>query len=199
MTSAGEVFRSYTPIFVSLFTVHFRLKPFFVIEILPSGAVSPGGCLGFTNLCVKSWSLSHVICVFLPGFQFLRSVTVSIHWANGMLVPCWMLESSKIPFTPGSVRLVAGKSSLTQLSPLNVLFSLVWVSDSSCKMGTNTDPQTLRHEELRSFNPERSLLHVSNIRGVSYHFRDLLKLSWILPWNFLEVLGLFHVFRIMGI
>lgn len=119
--------------------------------------------------------------------------------ASAGQVACWMLESSKIPLIPGSVRLVAGKSSLAQFNPLNVLFSLVWVSVSSCKTRTNTDPQTLRHEELRSFNPERPLIHVSNIRSVLYHFRDLLKLSWILPWDFLEVLGSLQVFRIMGI
>lgn len=49
-------------------------------------------------------------------------------------------------------------------------------------MRDNTDPQTLRKEQLSNFNPERTHSHVSNIKSVLYHFQELVKLPWILPW-----------------
>lgn len=124
--------------------------------------------------------LSHVIYVFLPGFQVLKAITVNLCWTNVLLLPSWMVESSKASFSSGNLE--AWNSSLFHLNPLNVLFGLVWVSVASYKLRTNTDPQTLRNEELRNFNPEKSLIHVSNVRSVLDRFQDLLKLSWILYW-----------------
>lgn len=138
----GEVIRSYTPISVTLFIIHLRLKPFFFSYRCCSQVLSL--LEDASNSQIFMWNsagLSHAICVFLPGFQFLESIIVSLCWASGMAVAKLNIRVFKNIFhhrdrEVGSMAI----SSLVQFNPLHVPFSPVWVSAASCKMRNNTDP-----------------------------------------------------------
>lgn len=137
--------------------------------------MSSEGCFIFMR---DSVGLSHAFCVLLPGLQFLEPMIVSLCWASGMAIVKLSVRVFKNIF-----RLRECEISSTEIfNPLKLLFIPVWVSAASYKMRNNTDPQTLRREQLSNFNPERTHIHVSSIRSMLYHFQGLMKLPWILPW-----------------
>lgn len=142
--------------------------------------MSSEGCL---ILVWNSAGLSQAFCVLLPDFQILEPVIVSLCWASGMAVVKLSVRVFRNIFRLREHEVSGIEiSSLALFNPLKLLFIPVWVSAASCKMRNNTDPQTLRREQLSNFNPERTHIHVSNIRSMLYHFQDLMKLPWILPW-----------------
>lgn len=155
------------------------------------------GCCVFWNMLRIHKSLCEILqalWIFLPAFQFPESITVSFCWASGMTIAKLNVRAFKNIFHFRECEI----SCLVHFNPLNVPFIPVWVSAASCKMRNNTDPRTLRKEQLSNFSPERTYIFVSNTRSMLYHFQDPMKLLWILPW-LLEVLGLLQAFGIMEI